>query len=48
MRRLTRHVIIPAAIAGAKGRARGDADALWWVIDSMVLTIPVVAMIVMA
>ena len=37
-----------AAVAGAKKRARGDADAFWWVISSMVLTIPVVAMLAMA
>lgn len=37
-----------AAVAGAKGRARGDANAFWWVISSIVLTIPVVAMLVMA
>jgi len=37
---------VAAAIA-ARRRARGDADAFWWVISSMVLTIPVVAMIVL-
>lgn len=37
-----------AAVAGAKKAARGDADAFWCVIGSMVLTIPVVAMLLMA
>lgn len=37
-----------AAFAAAKERARGDSDAFWWVISSIVLTVPVVAMIVMA
>lgn len=37
-----------AAVAGVKGRARGDANSFWWVISSMVLTVPVVAMLVMA
>lgn len=37
-----------AAVAGVRGRARGDANASWWVVSSMVLTIPVVAMLAMA
>ncbi len=37
-----------AAVTGAKKRSRGDADAFWWVIGSMVLTIPVVALLLMA
>ena len=39
---------VGAAVAGAKKRARGDVEAFWWVISSLVLTIPVVAMLVMA
>ena len=39
---------LAAAIAAARRRARGDADAFWWVISSLVLTVPVVAMLVMA
>jgi len=39
---------LDAAVAGAKKSARGDADAFWWVIGSMVLTIPVAAMLLMA
>lgn len=39
---------VNAAAVAARGRARGDADSFWWVISSMVLAIPVVAMIVMA
>ena len=37
-----------AAVTGVKKRARGEGDAFWWVISAMVLTIPVVAMLVMA
>ena len=36
-----------AAVVAARGRARGDANSFWWVISSIVLTIPVVAMIMM-
>jgi hypothetical protein len=36
-----------AAIIGAKNRVRGDADASWWVLSSLVLTIPVVSFLVM-
>lgn len=39
---------VGAAVAGAKASARGDAGAFWWIINSLVLTIPVVAMLVMA
>jgi len=37
-----------AAIIGAKGRVRGDKNAIWWVISTLILVIPVIAMIVMA
>jgi ABC-type amino acid transport system permease subunit len=36
------------AYRGAKGRRKGDAHAIWWVISSLIFTIPVVALIVMA
>ena len=36
------------AVTGAKGRMRGDANAGLWIISTLVLVIPVVAMIVMA
>ncbi len=37
-----------AAIKALKGRLRGDADSQWWMITTVILTIPVVAMIIMA
>ncbi len=37
-----------AAIKALKGRLRGDADSHWWMITTIILTIPVVAMIIMA
>jgi hypothetical protein len=36
------------AIKALKSRLRGDADSLWWMITTLTLTIPVVAMIIMA
>ncbi len=36
------------AMAGAKGRMRNDAKAAWWIASSMILTIPVIALILMA
>jgi hypothetical protein len=37
-----------AAIIGVKGRVRGDKNAIWWVTSTLILVIPVIAMIVMA
>ena len=37
-----------AAIIGAKGRARHDQNAIWWVTSTLILAIPVIAMILMA
>ena len=37
-----------AAIKALKGRLKGDADSQWWMITTLILTIPVVAMIIMA
>jgi hypothetical protein len=39
---------IGAAIIATKGRLQGDADSQWWIAGSLILTIPVVALIVMA
>jgi hypothetical protein len=39
---------IGTAIVGLKGRIRGDSTAVWWILSTLVLTIPVVAMIVLA
>ncbi len=36
------------AIKALKGRLRGDADSKWWMVSTLILTIPVVAMIKMA
>jgi heme O synthase-like polyprenyltransferase len=37
-----------AAIKALKSRLKGDADSQWWMITTIILTIPVVAMIIMA
>ena len=37
-----------AAIIGAKGRVRHDRNSIWWVTSTLILVIPVIAMIVMA
>jgi hypothetical protein len=37
-----------AAIIGAKGRVRGDTNAIWWVRSTLILVIPVVALILIA
>ena len=37
-----------AAIIGTKGRVRHDKNAIWWVTNTLVLVIPVIAMIIMA
>jgi hypothetical protein len=36
-----------AAIMGAKGRVRGDTNAIWWVKSTLILVIPVIAIILM-
>jgi len=33
---------------GVRGRIRGDVDAAWWVISTLILTIPVVALLILA
>ena len=37
-----------AAIVGAKGRVRHDRNRIWWVISTLILVIPVIAMIILA
>ena len=37
-----------AAIIGAKRRMRGDIYATWWVASSLILMLPVIALIIMA
>ena len=39
---------LSAAAIGMKGKMRGDRDALWWMLSVLVLTIPVIAMIILA
>lgn len=39
---------IGAAIMGLRGRMRGDKDALWWVASSLILTLAVVALLILA
>jgi hypothetical protein len=39
---------ISAAVMGLRGRMRGDKDAFWWVASTIVLTIPVVALLILA
>ena len=36
------------AIIAAKGRIRGDIYAIWWVASSLILTLPVIALIILA
>ncbi len=37
-----------AAVRGAGARFRGDPRSTWWLASSLVLTVPVVAMVLMA
>jgi hypothetical protein len=37
-----------AVIIGLKGRARHDPNAAWWVMSTLILVIPVIAMIILA
>ena len=37
-----------AAIVGTKGRVRHDRNRIWWVISTLILVIPVIAMIILA
>jgi hypothetical protein len=33
---------------GAKGRVRYDKNSIWWVLSTLILVIPVIAMIILA
>jgi len=35
-------------ITGLKGRVRYDPNAIWWVVSTLILVIPVIAMIILA
>jgi hypothetical protein len=35
-------------IIGAKGRVRHDKNSIWWVMSTLILVIPVIAMIILA
>jgi len=37
-----------SAIVSAKRRKRGDPSAIWWVASSIILAIPVVALLILA
>ncbi len=37
-----------AAILGLKGRVRQDKNSIWWVLSTLILVIPVIAMIILA
>jgi hypothetical protein len=39
---------LAAAIIGTKGRMRHDRDSIWWVMSTLILVIPVIAMIILA
>ncbi len=39
---------IGAAVMGLRGRMRGDKNAFWWVASSIILVIPVVALLILA
>ena len=39
---------VGAAIIGLKGRVRRDPNAIWWVMSTLILVIPVIAMILLA
>lgn len=40
--------VIIGAKAGAKGRVRHDKNSIWWVLSTLILVIPVIAMIILA
>jgi RsiW-degrading membrane proteinase PrsW (M82 family) len=37
-----------AAIMSIKGRVRKDEHSIWWVVSSLILTIPVIALLILA
>ncbi|MCJ7546044.1 MAG: hypothetical protein MUP30_04380 [Deltaproteobacteria bacterium] len=39
---------ISAAVMGLRSKMRGETDAFWWVAISIILTLPVVALLMLA
>jgi lysylphosphatidylglycerol synthetase-like protein (DUF2156 family) len=39
---------VMGAKGGAKGRVRHDRNRIWWVVSTLILVIPVIAMIILA
>jgi hypothetical protein len=39
---------LATASMGVRGRIRGDVYASWWIISTLILTIPVVALLILA
>jgi len=39
---------LATVIIGLKGRVRHDQNAIWWVVSTLILVMPVIAMIVLA
>ncbi len=39
---------LAAAIRGVKGRLQYDKNSAWWVLSTLILVIPVIAMIILA
>ncbi len=37
-----------AAIMGLKGRVQYDKNSVWWVLSTLILVIPVIAMVILA
>jgi len=37
-----------AVTIGAKGRVRHDKNSIWWVLSTLILVIPVIALIILA
>jgi hypothetical protein len=37
-----------SAIMGVKGRMRKEEHSIWWVVSSLILTIPVIALLILA
>ena len=39
---------LTATIVASRRRSRGDADTVWWILSALIMTIPVIALLVMA
>ena len=37
-----------AAVVAARKRSQGDTDAMWWIVSASAMTVPVVALIIIA